>query len=139
MAGSNTSSQVTRRSVGRPTVFSDETLRKLNEAFAFGASDPEACFYADVSTTALYNYQLKHPEFVERKNALKERPVLLARQTVVKALESDADLALKFLERKRKAEFSTKTETDTTIHLPTPILGNVNVQPDNSNTQNLIP
>lgn len=95
---------------GRPTKMTDLTIKKLEEAFAIGASDKEACFYADISHETLYNYQEKFPEFVERKNALKERPVLLARQTVVKAIETDSDLAFKYLERKRKSEFAQRTE-----------------------------
>jgi hypothetical protein len=87
-----------------------ETLKKLEEAFAIGASDAEACFYADISHETLYTYQDKHPEFLERKNALKERPVLLARQTVVKSLESNPELAMKYLERKRRKEFAQRQE-----------------------------
>lgn len=92
MAGSNP--------VGRPSVMTDEVLRKLEEAFAFGASDLEACFYADISKTALYEYQSKHPEFTERKEKLKERPILLARQKVVKELTTDVKNAQWYLERK---------------------------------------
>lgn len=97
---------------GRPTKFDESTLQKLNEAFAIGASDKEACFYADVSPAALYNYQEKHPEFVERKEALKERPVLLARQTVLKSMESDPATARWYLERKSRQEFATRTEVE---------------------------
>lgn len=97
---------------GRPTIFTEIALQKLNEAFAIGASDKEACFYADVSPSALYNYQERNPKFVERKEALKERPVLLARQTVVKALENDSDLAFKYLERKSRKEFATRVEQE---------------------------
>jgi hypothetical protein len=96
--------------VGRPTIMTEETLQKLNEAFAFGCTDEEACFYADIGKSTLYNYQKENPEFVERKEALKERPILLARQSVVSALKDDPVLALKFLERKRKAEFSLRSE-----------------------------
>jgi hypothetical protein len=88
----------------------EATIKKLEEAFAIGASDKEACFYADISHETLYTYQGKHPEFLERKQALKERPVLLARQTVVKAIETDSDLAFKYLERKRKKEFASRSE-----------------------------
>lgn len=95
---------------GRPSKFSEITLQKLNEAFAIGASDPEACFYADVSTTAFYNYQQLHPQFVERKNALKQRPVLLARQTILKNMEADPVTARWYLERKAKSEFAARTE-----------------------------
>ena len=98
--------------IGRPTKMNAETIKKLEEAFAIGASDGEACFYADISHQTLYTYQEDNPEFLERKNKLKERPVLLARQTVVKSLESNPDMAMKYLERKRRKEFATKQEVD---------------------------
>jgi hypothetical protein len=92
--------------VGRPTVITDEVLRKLEEAFALGCTDLEACFYADISKTAFYEYQKDNPEFADRKEQLKQRPILLARTTVVKEIQEKGELALKFLERKAKAEFS---------------------------------
>ncbi len=96
----------------RPTKMTPERIGKLEEAFAIGASDREACFYADINLDTLYEYQKKHPEFTERKEALKERPVLLARQTVVKNITQDADLAFKYLERKRRVEFATRVEQE---------------------------
>lgn len=95
--------------IGRPTIMTPEIISKLEEVFAIGGSDNEACFYAGIGKSTLYNYQQEHPEFVERKEALKERPILKARQTVVKSLD-DADMALKYLERKKKDEFSLRTE-----------------------------
>jgi len=95
---------------GRPTVMTEATLHKLDEAFAFGCTDEEACYYAEISKSTLYNYQLENPEFLEHKEALKQRPILLARQSVVGGLASDPDLALKFLERKLKKEFSLRKE-----------------------------
>ena len=89
-----------------------ETVKKLEEAFSLGCSDVEACLFADITKQTLYNYQDKNPEFVDRKAMLKENPVLLARTTVVRDLKNDSDLALKFLERKCKNEFSTKTVQD---------------------------
>lgn len=109
---------------GRPTKMTPETIKKLEEAFAIGASDREACFYADISHETLYNYQQKNPQFVDRKEALKERPVLLARQSVIKGIEVDPQLALKYLERRKPSEFATRREltgADGTA-LPTPIL-----------------
>ncbi len=100
-----------RRAVGRPTDMTEATINKLEEVFAIGGSDKEACFYADISHQTLYNYQEKHPEFVERKEALKERPILKARQTVVKSLDNPSD-AQWFLERKLKKEFSQKLELE---------------------------
>ena len=119
----------------------DETmvLQKLEEVFAIGGTDTEACFYAGIGTSTLYEYQKDNPEFVERKEALKEKPILKARQTVVKSLDNP-DMALKYLERKRKAEFSLRVEQTGADgkDLPTPIImvNRNDVQGDNSISEN---
>lgn len=86
-----------------------QVLAKLEEVFAIGGTDLEAIFYADISKDAFYDYQKLHPEFAERKELLREKPVLKARQTVIKALDNPSD-AEWYLERKRKKEFSTRSE-----------------------------
>lgn len=96
---------------GRPTVMTERVLQKLEQAWALGCTDREACFYADISVFTLQAYQDRYPEYIQRKEILKSRPVLAARKTVVKAVETDPDIALKFLERKLKKEFSTRQET----------------------------
>lgn len=103
-----------KSNAGRPTKMTETTIKKLEEAFALGCSDGEACFYADISKQTLYDYQAKYPQFVDRKESLKQRPVLMARQSVVKDLSSNSDLALKYLERKVKNEFSTRQENENT-------------------------
>jgi hypothetical protein len=105
----NNTSIKQKNKVGRPTVMTDLTVSKLEEAFALGATDEEACFFADISKQTLYDYQDKYPEFIDRKQALKQRPVLLARTSVVNGL-GDPELALKYLERKKKDEFSLRQE-----------------------------
>lgn len=96
--------------VGRPTVMTPEVLVKLREAFLLGCTDEEACLYANISTTPLYEYQRENPEFKQQKELLKENPVLKARTSVVNALDSNPNLALQFLERKKKKEFSPRQE-----------------------------
>lgn len=95
--------------VGRPTVMTPEVLAKLEEVFAIGGSDGEAIFYADISKDAFYDYQREHPEFADRKEKLKERPILKARQTIMKSLD-EAETAKWFLQRKKKGEFSERQE-----------------------------
>lgn len=95
---------------GRPTVMTTDTVNKLEQAFAIGCTDEEACVFADISRTTLYDYIKKNPEFADKKEALKKKPILKAKNTVVKNLDNP-DMALKYLERKCKDEFSTKTET----------------------------
>lgn len=91
--------------VGRPTSMTPETIDKLEEIFALGGSDEEACFYANIGKSTLYNFQKENPEFVERKESLKETPILKARRTVIASL-NDPNHAFKFLERKRRNEFA---------------------------------
>lgn len=99
---------------GRHTVMTPEIIAKLEHAFALGCSDLEACFYADIGKSTLYNYQHDYPDFVERKEALKQSPTFIARSTVVREIAEKGELALKYLERKHKDEFSLRTETDMT-------------------------
>ncbi len=97
--------------VGRPTVMTESTLNKLEEAFSVGASDKEACFVANISHQTLYNYQKDHPEFVERKEALKDMPKYKARKNIVgKINEGDVPTSQWYAERKAKEEFSNRTD-----------------------------
>lgn len=98
---------------GRPTVMTDDTVNKLEQAFSLGCSDTEACLFADISRQTLYDYQKIHPEFIDRKALLKDKLILKARTVVAEALNNkDKDTAKWYLERKRKDEFSTKVEND---------------------------
>ena len=68
---------------------------------------------ANISHQTLYDYQNRHPEFVERKEALKETPVLQARQTIIDNLKNP-NIATWYLERKKKDEFTPKHEIENT-------------------------
>lgn len=111
---------------GRPSKLDETALRKLEEAFALGSTDLEACFYAGISKSAFYAYQEQHPEFQDRKEQLKQRPILLARTSVVKGIQENPELALKFLERKKKDEFSLKQELEHSGNSEKPIEHNLN-------------
>lgn len=96
---------------GRHTKLTPETLDKLRTAFLMGCSDVEACLYADISKTALYNYQQKNPEFVDQKEQWKEQLTLKARTVIANSLNNkDENTAKWYLERKKKDEFGTRTE-----------------------------
>ena len=99
--------------VGRPTDMTPETVNKLEEVFGIGGSDEEACFYADISKQTLYNYQKKYPEFVDRKEALKKRPILKARKTVVDKLSESYQNAMDYLKRKQRLEFGDNVDLTT--------------------------
>lgn len=96
---------------GRPTKMTSDTLAKLEQAFSLGCSDLEACIFADIHPTVLYRFQERNPEFRERKEMLKQKLVLKARNVIAQALENkDENTAKWYLERKARDEFSTKQE-----------------------------
>jgi len=99
--------------VGRPEVISDVTLLKLEEVFALGGTDKEACLYAGISPSTLYKYQESHIEFSERKDLLKQSPILLARRTVLDKITEDIQTARWYIERRDK-DFNPKQEVDIT-------------------------
>lgn len=93
---------------GRHPVMTDLNIQKLETAFSFGCSDKEACIYAGLSPATLYDYQINHPEFAERKGLLKTLPEISARQAAVGSFKSRPDIAMRWLEAKLPVEFNTK-------------------------------
>ena len=74
---------------GRPTVMTDEAIQKLEDAFMWGCTDLEACCYANISKSTLYDYCAEHSEFSERKETLKNQPVMKARRIISASLDGD--------------------------------------------------
>lgn len=96
---------------GRPNVIDNNVLRKLEEAFSFGATDLEACHLANISKTTLYDYQGKNPEFAERKEGLKDMLKYQARVNISKEInKGNLETSRWYLERKAKEEFSTRQD-----------------------------
>ena len=104
---------------GRPTVKTDEIVAKIEEAAAFGASIEEIAFYADIHRSTLYRWMEEDVHLKDRIEELQERPILAARQSVVKAFPDNPDIAMKYLERKKRSEFAVKIEQDTTHNFRT--------------------
>lgn len=101
------------KKIGRPTVMTSETIDKIEYVFAMGGTDLEACLYADIGMTTLYEYQEAHPEFADRKIKLKQTPLLQARGTIVASLKSDVQSAWRYVERK-DPELNPKSQLDIT-------------------------
>lgn len=109
--------------LARPTKRTEALVGKLEYAFSLGCTVTEACLHAGISRDTYYEWCKADTKLSDRMTELKETPVLIARDTVIKGIKKDPDLALKFLERRKKDEFSTKSEQDINVHLPQPILG----------------
>lgn len=96
---------------GRPKIIDNIVLQKLEQAFTMDMTDLEACLYAGISAGTLYNYQKEKPEFLERKQMLKNSLSLKAKTNVaIKINKGDVQESKWWLERRRKKEFSPRVE-----------------------------
>jgi len=95
---------------GRPTVFTKEVIRKIEEVAALDGSVAEMAYYADIHPDSIYARLKTNKAFSDRINALRERPVLKARQTAVAKMTESYSNAMDYLARKKKVEFSTRSE-----------------------------
>ena len=99
-----------KKSIGRP-LFNGKNeklvVTKLEWAFSIGSTVKEACNYAGISTDSLYRYFNKQPEFRNRIEVLKSKPMLIVRKTIYDSLVSgNIKTALWYAERKCPEEFS---------------------------------
>lgn len=101
-----------KKKVGRPSKRTEEIESKLEYAFSIGSTILGACFYAGISEKTFHNWANEDEEFLQRMNALKEKPILKALETVNKDLE-DAQTAKWYLEKKH-AEFKPKQVVENT-------------------------
>ena len=100
---------------GRPTKMTNETLKKLRDAFLMDCTDAEACHVAGITHQTLINHQKRHPSFLELKERWKNGPTYRARAKIVKAIRKDDDNtadAWKWITAKRRDEFGQQS----TIH-----------------------
>lgn len=85
---------------------SDLVVGKLKEAFAIDASVEEACFYAGIHKDTYYDWIKKYPQLSDELEGLRQKPVLLARQTVVQGLANSPAFSFSYLRAKRPKEFA---------------------------------
>lgn len=96
--------------MGRPTVMTPEVVVKLEHAFAIDSTVEEACSYAEISRNSFYDYLQKNPDFSNRIEELRQRPVLAARERAVKGIHESYGNAMDYLKRKKKLEFAERIE-----------------------------
>ncbi len=98
-------SKKTGKPVGRPSLDTPEVRRKIEEAAALDASLGEIAFYADISQDTYYRILNSDPIFADRVAKLREKPILMARQRVIKGINESYSNAADYLKRKRRKEF----------------------------------
>lgn len=76
-----------RKWPGQPVKMTEKMLQKLDLCFSVAMTDEQACFHCGISTSTLYNYQHNHPEYLERKDILKQSITMQARVNVWKIIK----------------------------------------------------
>lgn len=120
--------------IENPVKLTPEVRAKLEEAAALDCTWEEMAFYAGISKSSLYNWLGCVEGLKERLDELKLNPFLRARKSVIEGLENNPEFSLKYLERKKKDEFSMRMETDLTSK-GEKITGFNYVSPDGNNDQ----
>lgn len=102
--------------VGRPPVGRDTLLRKLEPFLKVGYSLSKACIFAKVPIRTAYDYYQKDEDFRNEVDRLRNMVNILARQIIINSLQEkkDVNLALEWLDRMEKDEFSKRVEISTT-------------------------
>lgn len=98
--------------VGRPPVVNEEVVRKLEQALQNGFTVGKACELSSISTSTYYKYCEEDSAFSDKMTRAQEFACEVARQNVVNAIVQDKDVQTSrwYLERKARAEFSTRSE-----------------------------
>lgn len=99
------------KNAGRDTIMTTDVVEKLEKCFSLAYTDEEACLSVGIDRKTLYNYCKKYPDFSTKKELLKKKPNLKAKNIILQSLnEGDTNSAKWWLERKCKEEFSTRQE-----------------------------
>lgn len=109
---------------GRPSKLTEENIAELEKRFRDGATTLEA-IEGIFAESSYYKYLNESPEFAERMSLAREYITEIARGVVARSIKrGDRESAKWWLERKKKAEFSTRSEMTGADgkDLPTPII-----------------
>ena len=90
-----------KKKAGRPQLITEEQLRDVERAVAWGWGIEKACDYADIRHGTFYDYQRRHPEYRGKIKILRDYPVLAAKKVVAEAvMAGDLRASMWVLERK---------------------------------------
>lgn len=100
---------------GRPTVFTEEVIRKLEFAFSNDFNDREASHYAGIAPQTLSDKFGRDPEFSDRMRVFKDKTRQKAKMVIHGALAAgDVKTAQWYAEHRMNDEYSDKTVNDVT-------------------------
>ena len=94
---------------GPDTKRTPEMVAAIEECLRLDMPISKTCQAVGINESTFYLWVKQDPAFVTRMRAAKFFATNVARRSVIKQMAFDGSLALKYLERKEKDEFSTKS------------------------------
>jgi hypothetical protein len=141
MARSNTKNKLSN--VGRPTLYSEEIVSKIESIFKIGGTVEQALSYAGITKPTYYDWIEKHPNFLTRMESARTYADIVAKNIVVDSMIKDKDVnTAKWWLEKREFKQIQQNNTQVNIQAPKPILGDLidlrieNVSTDNNAQEN---
>src|SRR4051812_14349545 len=99
------------KAIGRPSILTQDVIRKLEEAFCMDATDGEACAFAGISEASYYHHRKENEDFSDQMDRAKQFPFMLAKKGLLQALkEGDGNLLLKWLKNRQRDRYHEKVE-----------------------------
>lgn len=100
---------------GRPTVMTETTVQKLEQALREGFSVDMACHVSGISRSTYYDHINSDPAFSYKMELAQDWVTQRAKQVVAKAIDNgDLKAAQWWLERKARGEFASNQQQQAT-------------------------
>ena len=115
-----------KNKVGRPTVFTEDVVRKLESILQLGVNDTIACQYAKIGRSAFYDMLKTDVKFSDRIESAKQLVTIAAGQVVSQSIIKDKDVASAkwWLERKAPDEFGIKDKPQVQVNILNNVIKN---------------
>ena len=104
-----------KNKAGRPRIVTSDVVKKLEDGFLLGLNVVECCLYANITKATFYNYANENEGFLDRMKQLQENIKMRAKLNLANDIkQGDVDTSKWYLEKKKKKEFSVRSEHEVT-------------------------
>jgi len=104
-------SDISDKTIGRPTVITEAAVAKLSEAFRLGYNDVDACQYADIDRSTFYRHTQSDPSFASHMTDAKNYARLKCSSVLLKAIEhKNIQVCQWWLERRYREQFGKSSQ-----------------------------
>ena len=91
--------------------FTEEVVRRLEEAASVRLNVSSSCAYAGISRDTYYRWLKEWPQLSDRLDDLREKPIMKAKRTIVSQL-NDVSVAFKYLEKENPEDYGDRIKIE---------------------------